>query len=169
MISAQEIATVVVIYTFKSLQDTFEARASEWALTGAILTMAVVFYLNDTMFLSPAFSGLRDIANNQYIWASVFTVVGMLRLAVLLVNGAYWRTPHLRSFTAFLCAGVWFTLFLGFVRDGSVLSALMPWIFFLDAYNAKRAARETGQSEFVQRHVKKREGKHVQLAQVSHT
>lgn len=45
-----------------------------------------------------------------------------------------------------------------FARHGSVLIALLPWIFLLDVYNARRAGHEAGQSEFIQRHIRKVQG-----------
>lgn len=147
---------MIVVHSFRSLQETFEARASEWMLTGATLSLAAVFFLNNDMFYKPTFEGLRSILNCQMCWAWILLVVGSVRLAVLIVNGAYWRTPHMRAFTAFLCAGLWFLFCVGFFRNGSVLSAMAPWIFLLDAYNAKRAGKEAGKSEFLQRYMKNR-------------
>lgn len=143
--------------SIQSLRETFEARASEWMLTGAVLSLAVVFFANEAMFWRDSFEGLRDINKSRLFWAFLFTIVGLIRLTVLIVNGAYWRTPHFRAAAAFFCTGIWFVLCAGFVRNGSVLIALVPWIFFLDAYNTRRAAREAGKSEFIQRYLKKKQ------------
>jgi len=143
---------MVIVHSIRSLQETFEARASEWMLTCAIVSLGLVFTFNSSMFYGSSFEGLRSIINSQVAWASILLSVGMLRLCVLCINGLYYRTPHFRSFTAFVSSGVWFLFFIGFVRNGSMLMALMPWIFLLDAYNAKRAGREAGTSEYVQRH-----------------
>lgn len=145
---------MLVVHTLESLQETFEARASEWALTGAVLSLAAIFFLNGEMFYGESLYGIRNMINDRFIWAWLFLSVGVVRLAVLLVNGAYWRTPHFRALTAFLCTGVWFLLLIGFMKSGSILAAIMPWVFFLDAYNVKRASLEAGKSEFVQRRVK---------------
>lgn len=153
----RETIFMIIVHSIKSLQESFEARASEWMLTGATICLGFVFFLNSTMFHKESFEGLRGIIGNQYIWAAIFTIVGFARLAVLLINGAYWRTPHFRAAGAFLCSGVWFVFCLSFVRNGSILIAIMPWIFLLDAYNVKRASREAGKSEFIQRYVKSKE------------
>ena len=143
--------------SIQSLRETFEARASEWMLTGATLSLAVVFFANEGMFTREAFEGLRDINDSRILWAIAFAVIGIIRLTVLIVNGAYWRTPHFRAATAFLCTGIWFALCAGFARNGSVLIAIVPWIFFLDAYNTRRAAKEAGKSEFIQRYIKNKQ------------
>lgn len=143
--------------TAEQLRETFEARASEWMLTGATISLAIVFFANEEMFMREAFQGLRDISENRLMWATAFAVIGVIRLTVLIINGAYWRTPHFRSATAFLSTGIWFMLCVGFARNGSVLIALVPWIFFLDAYNTRRTAKEAGKSEFIQRYIKKKQ------------
>lgn len=142
-------------YFFASLHETFEARASEWALTGMVISLSLVFILNTDLIESPNFIRLRSISDNSIWWAAICFVVGISRLTVLLINGSYWRTPHLRALTAFLSLWIWFLFIVGFVRNGSLMAAIMPWIFILDAYNAKRSAREAGKSEFIQRYGKK--------------
>lgn len=143
---------MIIVHSVKSLQETFEARASEWVLTGVLLSLSLVFLLNNEMFYRDSFDGLRNILNSRIGWATVMAAVGLVRLSVLIVNGAHWRTPHLRSLTAFLSAGIWFLFCAGFARNGSIMIAIAPWIFLLDAYNAKRASREAGKSEYIQRY-----------------
>jgi hypothetical protein len=132
-----------IAHSWQSLSDTFEARASEWALAGAMLCLGLVSALNADLFTDPAFRGLTDWAS-QPMWALGFLTVGILRLIVLLVNGAYWRTPQFRCLFAFISAGVWFQLLLGFAANLSFFLAFLPWIFGLDVYNAVRAGREAG-------------------------
>lgn len=151
--------SMVIVHnmSIQSLRETFEARASEWMLTGAIISLAIVFFANEEMFTREAFQGLRDISGNRLMWATAFAVIGFIRLTVLIINGAYWRTPHFRAATAFLCTVIWFALCAGFARNGSVLIAIVQWIFFLDAYNTRRAAKEAGKSEFIQRYIKNKQ------------
>lgn len=124
-----------------------------------MISLSVVFFLNDTMFYRESFEGMRNLINHQVTWAFLFLTIGLIRLIILLINGAYWRTPHFRAVTAFLSAGVWFLLTIGFIRNGSVLAAILPWVFLLDAYNIKRASREAGKSEYVQRYMKTKQEK----------
>lgn len=164
----REKRSMFIAHSFQSLQETFEARASEWMLTGAVLSLGMVFAFNTEMFYKEAFEGLRDIYNSQAFWANLFLMVGFARLCVLVVNGSYYRTPHFRTVGAFLCSGVWFIFWIGFVRNGSVLMAIMPWIFLLDAYNCKRTSREAGISEFLQRRKIKEERTNARVAKGTH-
>lgn len=134
---------MVIIHAWQSLSDTFEARASEWAMSAAILCLGLVCVVNTELFLAPNFHGLTEWLSQQ-TWAILFLLVGTARLTVLLINGAYWRTPQFRSIFAFISAGVWFQLLLGFAANISFALAIMPFLFLLDAYNALRAAREAG-------------------------
>lgn len=146
--------TMIFVHTWRSFNQTFEARAPEWVLTGAMISLSLVFFLNDTVFYQETFEGLRNILNSRYSWGLILGMIGLSRLSVLVINGSYWRTPHLRSFTAFLSAGIWFLFCVGFARNSSVLVAILPWVFLLDALNAKRAGHEAGKSEFIQRYLR---------------
>lgn len=132
-----------IAHSWQSLTDTFEARASEWALAGATFSLGLVSMLNTDLYTNPGFRGLTEWFD-QPTWTIIFLTVGFLRLTVLLINGAYWRTPQFRCLFAFITAGVWFQLLLGFAANLSFFLAVMPWIFGLDVYNAKRAGREAG-------------------------
>ena len=155
---------MIIVHSFESLKESFEARASEWSLTGVMVSLALAFLFNEGLFYRDTLEGMRDIINSRFAWITIMSFVGLTRFAVLIVNGAYWRTPHLRSLTAFLSAGIWFLFFMGFVRNGSLMMAIMPWVFLLDAYNAKRAGREAGKSEFQQRYIRKREQVDARMA-----
>lgn len=156
---------MIVVHSFRSLQETFEARASEWVLTGTVLSLAVVFFINDEMFYRDSFQGMRSIIDDRLVWAFLCLIIGAIRLSVLFINGMYWRTPHFRAATAFMCAGIWFLFLISFMRNGSIMAAIMPWVFLLDAYNVKRASREAGKSEFIQRYVRKQGIRDAELAQ----
>lgn len=154
--------STVIIHSFQSLQETFEARASEWACASILVLLSLIFTFNDTMFHQQNLEGMRTILNSQLGWAIVFFLIGITRLTVLVINGAYWRTPHFRALTAFLSVGVWFMIVTAFVRNGSLVLAFSLPIFVLDAYNVKRASKEAGQSEFIRRHLtRKRDKDHV--------
>lgn len=147
---------MVIVHSWESLRATFEARASEWALAGAIFCLGLVSFFNTTLFQSPNFDGLTEWAT-QRTWAVGFLTIGFLRGMVLIINGGWWRTPHFRAVFAFLAAGVWFHLMLGFAANLSFALAIMPWLFLLDAYNALRAGREAGIAQLFQSSHKKKE------------
>lgn len=142
---------MIINHTWSSLNQTFEARASEWALAAITVCLGLVCLLNLDLFDNPIYHYLRTWANPE-IWGSIFVLIGASRLTVLFINGGYWRTPHFRSIFAFTCCFLWFQLSLGFASNLGFGLAVYPWLFFLDAYNALRAGREAGIAQYLQKH-----------------
>lgn len=144
---------MITVYSWHSLRQTFEARASEWALAFMTFSLGVVSFFNVDLFADFRFSNLARVAD-QTTWAWGFLLVGGFRLSALFINGSYWRTPQIRSIFAFLTCFVWFQLALGLLYNFSFGIALLPWLFLLDAYNSVRAGREAGVAQYIQRHAK---------------
>jgi len=159
---------MIIIHSFKSLPETFEARASEWMFGFATFSLSLVFFLNDNLIDHPCFEGMRNIHEHQRDWALLLLIVGLGRLIVLFINGSYWRTPHFRALAAFLSSGIWCLMCFGFLDQKSLMIAIMPWIFLLDTYNIKRASREAGNSEFVQRYIMKKKQEQVSAGIANH-
>lgn len=152
---------MIINHTWSSLNQTFEARASEWALAAITLCLGLVCLLNLELFDNINYQYMKSWAN-QEIWGSIFVMIGALRLTVLFINGGYWRTPHFRSMFAFACCFLWFQLSLAFMSNFGFSIAIYPWLFFLDAYNALRAGREAGIAQYLQKH--RRETQHGGIA-----
>lgn len=144
----QQEVKLAIHEAFASLGETFEARASEWALASAMMLLAFMAFYNVTLFDSPSFRVMASMAD-QYTWGWIFMTVGASRLAVLLINGAWWRTPAFRTLFSFMSVGVWFWLTLGLSGNFAIGFAVFPPMMALDFYNALRAARETGISYYI--------------------
>lgn len=128
------------------IRDNFAAaflpRIGEWACAAMILAIGVDLSVNVTLMAdarSPAYAALLDWAP-QHSWASLMIGLGMLRLMILLVNGAWRRSPHYRAAIAFLCCFFWWQI------TKSLLSVYgIPWILGagvlgMDFMNMVRAA-----------------------------
>lgn len=142
---------MVIIHSWTSFQQTFEARASEWFLGAITASLAIVTMLNDDLFQGLNFVGLKSVFS-QDTWALIFLVLGVSRIIVLIINGNYWRTPHFRCAMAFFSCFLWFQLALGLAPNMSLGLAVFPWLFLLDAFNALRAGREVGMAQVIQHH-----------------
>jgi hypothetical protein len=160
------VLSMITVHAWESINETFEARASEWALACVMFSLGVVSAVNEDLFASSNAFGVLARWATQETWALIFLSVGFVRLCVLFVNGGYWRTPHFRSALAFASCFVWFQLVLGFAPNVSFLLATMPWVFLLDAYNALRSAREAGIAQYLHMSKKStRNGRSAQLTQ----
>ncbi|MDI1266808.1 MAG: hypothetical protein PS018_26445 [bacterium] len=131
-----------------SFRETFHARASEWALAAVLFNWGLVLSLNMTLFEGASYAELAALAP-QVAWAWLCLLFGAFRLAVLAINGAWRRSPHIRSACAFVACFVWFQISMGLLQSGtwSTGLAVYPVLFFLDIFNVIRAIGEAGRSD----------------------
>lgn len=145
-----EVLEMMFAHFGASLRETFPARASEWALAFMVFNISIVFTLNEDFFASNpvALAGLERIMS-QPSWAYLCYALGGGRLLVLMVNGAWRRSPHLRAAGAFLSTGFWFLILSGFWATGTFgfVMAIAPVLLLLDTYNTLRAIGEAGISD----------------------
>lgn len=131
----------------------FAARVSEWFMAAIALLMGVGMALQPDLFArNPGFAGLATIAD-QGVWMLTLLTVALVRLAALVINGAWRRSPWLRAATASVSAFVWWTLLLG-VLLGMWRGGLpgLGWAFYvpmiaLDLFNVYRAMRDAGTAD----------------------
>lgn len=139
---------MIIITPWHGITETFKVRVCEYMLASITLMLGLMFYYNSGMFSSnaDAFARLVFFAS-QPTWSIFCTVVGGARIAVLLVNGAYWRTPHARSAFAFINIFLWYQLSAGLIPNAAIGAAVFPVFIVADFYNAVRAAREAATAE----------------------
>ncbi len=140
---------MIFAHMSKSLRETFPTRASEWALALMLFLWSVVLTLNPDLFVeTQSFKPLSRLVDQQ-TWAILCFVVGGGRLIMLAINGAWRRTPHLRTGAAFISCVFWFQISVGLFESGTFGTglAVYPVLLFLDAYNCIRAARDAGSSD----------------------
>lgn len=131
---------------WRSLRQTFPIRKSEWICAVVLFCCSAVLLLNTTLFEREGYAAMARFAP-QWIWQWALFAVGSVRLAVLGINGAYWRSPHWRAGLAFASCFAWWQITIGLVGNlglGFVLAA--GWII-LDAFNFKQALTEAFASE----------------------
>jgi hypothetical protein len=129
------------LHISNSFRQTFAVRASEWALALMLLNWSIVLFANPQLFADrPSYAPLAAIMP-QETWALVCCAAGAGRLVVLMINGAWRRTPHLRAGGAFVACFFWFQITMGFAQSeiwGTGM-AIYPVLLALDAYNVIRA------------------------------
>lgn len=134
------------IYIMTSLRKTFEARASEWALSiGAILWGLIVLSHPGRFESGNSFLYFLDLAP-QVAWGFLALTIGAVRLVILFFNGTVRKSPHLRMIASGLTSLLWLQIVLALLAggDGFTGLAMYPVAFGLDVFNVMRAAREAG-------------------------
>ncbi|MDS1135167.1 hypothetical protein [Nitratireductor indicus] len=140
---------MILAHIKRSFRETFPVRASEWALAAMIFNWGIILVFNDDLFAShPSYRVLKDTMA-QDCWTVLCLGVGGFRLLVLLINGAWRRSPHLRAAGAFLSILFWFQISMGFALVGTWGTALAvyPVLLLLDSYNAIRAVTDAAVSD----------------------
>jgi hypothetical protein len=126
------------------LTKTFPVRVTEWLLAGIMLSWSIALWnLTPDEFGNPIYVGLQRIADNG-TWAFFAFWIAAIRLAALMINGAWRPSPHLRAGCAFLACFMWLQIALGqFAADQASLGiAIYPWLLLADIYNVFRASHD---------------------------
>lgn len=161
--------TVMLVFGHmrKSLGETFPTRKSEWVLGFMLIAWGAVVAANPGYFETrPALSYLLKFAS-QHTWASAAFGVGLLRVSMLMINGTWRRSPHLRAMGSFLAAGVWFFIGAGLYQSGQAITGLVLYggLFVQDALNFYTSMGEAASSDSRFGVYKK---KNTQMAAVNH-
>lgn len=127
----------------------FPLRAIEWWSAGLMATWGLYTLAIPGMYeVNPAMGGLLLFAP-QHVWGLVTLIVGSLRLAALIVNGFWHRTPAVRWVTSMLSALVWFLVTSALV-NAPVLNPgviVYGWHIIADIYSAFRSASDFVEAE----------------------
>lgn len=128
---------------FLHVKKHFGARTSEWMLAGIMLSIGLILLrTEDTFSTSPAYVGMARIASEQ-TWAIGCTIVGVLRLVALTINGLWVPTTyHLRSAASFVSCFIWTQIMVGAMTSGiaGLGIAVFPWILLWDIITCHRTA-----------------------------
>lgn len=122
--------------------DAFFPRLLEWQAAGVSFAGGLMMLLNEDLMAGPSDYRLMLGWATQETWAYAACIVGLIRLVILLINGAWRKSPHARAATAFATCSLWFVL-------ASSFSATAGWGFVLatgmligDLLNIARTMRD---------------------------
>jgi hypothetical protein len=131
------------------LTKSFPIRVTEWLLAGIMLSWSIACWnLRPFDWANPLYSGLARFADQQ-TWAFFAFIIGSLRLAALLINGAWRPSPHLRAAGAFLACFMWLQISFA-ILDADIRTtgiAIYPWLLLADIYNVFRASYDARLSD----------------------
>lgn len=125
------------------LHESFELRLAEFgsATTMTLWAVTLVYYpgLLDTW----AYRFLGNMMPQEY-WITLLGIVGFGRLAILLVNGAISKSPHLRSLASFLSGAIWIQIAIAFWQADVTPTAYAVYAVAAgtDYFSLIRASRE---------------------------
>ena len=134
------------------MKSHFAVRSLEWfnAITlfswGSYVTLHPgLFTMDDRVTL---YQGLLRIMP-QEAWGFTATLVALVQLFALFINGRWGLTPWLRAATSILSVGAWFFVSAGIYLAGSNTGlAVYPVLMLAGAFSAYRAASDAAEASF---------------------
>lgn len=136
---------VMMILRLDDFARHFKARRTEWLLAFVAFALGITYLSTPHLFEAPTFGMMASMAP-QVAWGWAVTAVALVRLTMLWINGRWHVSPYFRAAGAFLCAGLWFTLWA--TQAFSLAPPQTRWIWLVlvvfDLLNAGDAAYDAG-------------------------
>jgi hypothetical protein len=122
-------------------RQSFRERAMEWSTAAGLLGWGLILSMPEPRFERPFYQPLEHIMP-EHVWAMISTVIGVMSLTALFINGAWRRTPFLRQIGCIFRMFVWGGLFWGAmsVEWRSPGAAIYAMLFLMDAISLSFAA-----------------------------
>ncbi|TDK38770.1 hypothetical protein E2F50_01045 [Rhizobium deserti] len=100
---------VILTHIRDNFANAFFPRWSEWWAANLLMVLGFVLTSNPDLMASSKSNAyqLMLMIFTQETWSAVMKVFAFCRLLVLLINGAWRRSPHLRATGAFLSCFFW--------------------------------------------------------------
>ncbi len=138
---------MVLLHAWKSLWQSFPVRKSEWIAAFVLLGCSFILGINPDLFQTlPGYTEMSKFGP-QWVWQWGLFIFGLVRIFILGINGAYWRTPHLRALMAFLSCFIWWEIAISLLANLGLSAILAAGYFALDAMNFRQASKEIGIAE----------------------
>jgi hypothetical protein len=134
------------------LKHHFAVRSLEWFNAVTLFSWGAYTSLHPGLFADPSkgtvYSGLNVIMS-QEAWGFSATILSVIQLVSLFINGRWGLTPWIRAATSFLSVGAWFFVSAGIYLAGSNTGlAIYPVLMLAGAYSAFRAASDAAEATF---------------------
>lgn len=129
----------------------FKKRFTEW-LTGISASIWGLIALLEIkiFYTSPLFSSMTQIMPGPF-WAYMAFLAGILKCIFLIVNGAWRRSAHLRTFGSIITFTIWSFILVGYLKAGYVSpNAVLPLaLMAADIFSIWNSAAEAKRADIV--------------------
>lgn len=138
----------MIILKVDTLGDSLKFRLSEWGLSVIMLCFGFILLHPYDTLAAPVYALMRSTAS-EMVWGWGCFILGATRLIVLIINGAWKRSPHFRAFAAFLSCFVWVQIALSLSVGGTLPTGIAVYSVFviMDMVSAYRAAADARVSD----------------------
>lgn len=135
---------MIIAHIRTSFAEAFFPRLSEWTPAGTIAFLGWILTNNPDLMTtakSSAYTLMLSIAS-QPAWSVILMTLGAARLTVLLVNGAWRRSPWARALMAFISCFLWTQIMLSFLPVFGLAFGMSVGFLATDVINVFRAMRD---------------------------
>jgi hypothetical protein len=131
-----------VAHVRDSFSAAFYPRLSEWSCAALLILIGFMLVINPGLMADGKSQAhaLMLMVGQQSAWAQALLILGGIRISVLIINGAWRRSPHLRAVLAFLSCGPLCLIALSFTPVMGISTAYVWVPLATDMINAIRAA-----------------------------
>lgn len=139
---------MIVSHIRRNFADAFYPRLSEWFCAGVLFAIGCMLTVNDGLMSDAVARGMGRgyqlllQIGDQSTWATVLVLFGTIRLIILLINGAWRKSPWGRAGSAFLSCFFWCTLVLSFAPTAGFGFIMACGWLGMDMVNVMRAMRD---------------------------
>lgn len=128
---------------FARMKASLEMRAVDWLLALITFSWGGRLLIGGPLPALGSYDFLLSIAS-QDVWGLACLVGGAVRLAVLVINGFWTRSPHVLSLLSFLTLLFWSIITYGFIEAGALgtAAAVYPWLLVFELRAALVAAKQ---------------------------
>lgn len=142
--------------------NAFFPRLSEWWAATLLGGLGFVLSANPDLMASSKANAYQMMLMiwHQETWALIMKLFAGCRLVILLVNGAWRRSPHLRAAGAILTCFFWMQITLSVASTFGLLFGLAAGVLVLDFANFIRALRDARIVDYTYANARKQAGEH---------
>jgi hypothetical protein len=139
---------MIIAHLRASFAQAFVPRLSEWTPAAVIAALGWVLTINPDLMGAAVADGrgrgyeLMLKLAPQHSWALSLMLFGGVRLAVLLINGAWRRSPLARAIAAFLACFLWTQIAISFAPTLGFAFTMAAGFLGMEIVNTFRAMRD---------------------------
>lgn len=138
----------MIITVWAKLSESYRAKRLEWFFAALLMFLGVWLLLPfETFASSPTYLMMARWAD-ETTWGLAFFAAGWVRLVIIVINGAWWRTAFFRAVAAFYSLFFWLSLFVGILAaNPESLGMMYGLVFAAEVSNMRLAGKEAGTAE----------------------
>ena len=135
---------MIIAHLRTSFVEAFFPRLSEWTASAVIAALGWMLMANPDLMASGTGRGyvLMLTIAEQPTWAKALVIFGTARLIVLLINGAWRRSPLARAISAFLACFLWTQIATSFAPTFGFAFTMAAGLLGMEVVNTFRAMRD---------------------------